>query len=127
MLSPLPPAAPPPLLQQQQQQQHQTGLTGLVTRLLQRWHQVSSRLQDNWGRLLYNYFNWRQDDTSKDLLLIFTLFFSFVMLGSCTHRWVIDDQAERGMGGLWDDVYQASQACRHCCSSTYTCVHHSTR
>jgi hypothetical protein len=83
-----------------------------VTRLLQRWQQVSGCLQDKWGHLLYNYFNWRQDNTAKDLLLIFTLFFSFVMLGSCTNRWVIDDAAERGTGGLWNDVYQASTACR---------------
>jgi hypothetical protein len=67
-------------------------------------------LQDKWGHLLYNYFNWRQDNTSKVLLLIFTLFFSFVMLGSATHRWVSDDAAERGAGGLWNDVYQASAA-----------------
>jgi mRNA-degrading endonuclease YafQ of YafQ-DinJ toxin-antitoxin module len=109
VLSPLPPA--PPQHFEQQQQQQAAGLTALVTRLLQRWQQVSGRLQDHWGHLLYNYFNWRQDNTAKDLLLIFTLFFSFVMLGSCTHRWVIDDAAERGTGGLWNDIYQAS-ACR---------------
>jgi hypothetical protein len=107
VFSPPPAAAPSPHLQQHQQQQA-AGIASIAASLLQRWHQVSSRLQDNWGRLLYNYFNWRQDNTSKDLLLIFTLFFSFVMLGSCTHRWVIDDPAERGMGGLWNDVYQAS-------------------
>lgn len=126
LLSPLPPAAPPPLPQQQQKQQ-EAGLTGLVTRLLQRWHQVSRRLQDNWGRLLYDYFNWRQDNTAKDLLLIFALFFSFVMLGSCTHRWVIDNPDERGMGGLWNDVYQASacrmRRCRPCCRCTYAPQH----
>lgn len=73
--------------------------------LSERWHRLSNALADGWGKLLYNYFNWRQD-TSKDLLLIFMLFSSFVLLGSSMRHWVIDDETEQSGGGFWNDIYQ---------------------
>lgn len=80
----------------------------LVQHWLDRWKQLSTNTSDSCGRLLYLYFNWRQD-TSKDLFLILSMFSAFVLLGSTIRHWVIDTQEERDAAtGFWNDVYQVS-------------------
>lgn len=79
--------------------------------LIDRWQQLSNSISESWGRLLYLYFNWRQD-TYKDLLLIVSLFSTFVVLVGSTRRWLIDSPDERNSAtGFWNDIYQV------CCTA----------
>jgi hypothetical protein len=57
------------------------------------------------GRMLYTYFNWRQD-TSRDLLVTFLVFACMLLAGGSVRRYVVDDPADLAVGNLWADVYQ---------------------
>lgn len=71
------------------------------------WQSVVERTNDFVGRKVYQYFNWRQD-TSKDLLVTFSVFSALVLVAGAVRRWAVDQPAERAVGNLWADVYQVS-------------------
>lgn len=80
------------------------------------------------GRMLYMYFNWRQD-TSRDLLVTFLVFACMLLAGGGVRRYVVDDTADLAVGNLWADVYQVrlAQPCvvlmLPCEASTSTVLH----
>ena len=64
---------------------------------------VARWANDTWGRLLYRYYNWRQD-TGSDLLLIIVANMLLVVCGA-VFKDVVVDPAEGLPRGFWANIY----------------------
>jgi hypothetical protein len=69
------------------------------------WSQLAAAQKHYWGRLLYNYYNWRHG-TTGDLKLTVGLFGCLILLGSSVKRWAVDDPELRNTTSFWSDMYQ---------------------
>jgi len=68
---------------------------------------VARWANDAWGRLLYRYYNWRQD-TGSDLLLIIVANMLLVVSGA-VFKDVVVDPAEGLPRGFWANIYDVRQ------------------
>jgi len=75
---------------------------------------VARWANDAWGRLLYRYYNWRQD-TGSDLLLIIVANMLLVVSGA-VFKDVVVDPAEGLPRGFWANIYDVR---RRLCSLTH--------
>ena len=71
---------------------------------------VARWANDAWGRLLYRYYNWRQD-TGSDLLLIVVANVLLVICGA-VFKDVVVDPAEGLPRGFWANIYDVRLALR---------------
>lgn len=60
-------------------------------------------VNDTWGRIRYNYFNWRKNSVS-DLLLIIAINFGILLLGGLL-KMVLVDPLEDTPEGFWANIY----------------------
>ena len=69
---------------------------------------LKKKVDDRFGKLLYSYYNWRQD-AGSDLTLLMSIFFGVLLINSVLRSVVVAGSTPEDLSMLWSGFYEVME------------------